>query len=168
MNILHEVDTFPEFTLGLATAIVCALAIKEDTYLSSWNPDVQQWEMHTLMTSHRIIPGQQILYKLICTISNHINDNVCPGLKEELAQQPTLGKHKRGPEDLALIKTPVIPSSSLPSNVSAASSLHAGSMTQSLLSPKPVTSSPTQAAQSSHPHHCCPMLPPLPPHMRDL
>ncbi|KAF8587178.1 hypothetical protein K439DRAFT_1659193 [Ramaria rubella] len=117
-------ETFPTFVLGAVTPLVQDrdLAIKSQDWLSTWNPQMCEWELHSLETPRTVVSGQRLLYKVIHTISNQIPNDLCPGLLKELASQPVLRKRKRGAENLVGMNG--IPSSSklLPTSVSSSSS----------------------------------------------
>ncbi|KAF8581268.1 hypothetical protein K439DRAFT_1619158 [Ramaria rubella] len=96
----YEVPTFPEFALNSVTNLIHDLGIKPEEYLSTWNPDAQEWETHSLLMSQCLEAGQWLLYRLTHTLTTQLDDNDCPGLASELTRQLHSGKRKCGLESL--------------------------------------------------------------------
>ena len=91
----YVVQSFPHFSLGAVSSLVCILEITEDNCLKAWNPLLKHWETHVLTTSHQVVEQQRLLYKLVKNVTTLFDDTQCPGLEEEMAQQLTIGKRQQ-------------------------------------------------------------------------
>ena len=108
----YIVTSFLDFTLGVVQELVRALDIKDNDYLATWNPIMKHWETHLLTTGRRVSEQQRLLYKLVCKITTIFPDSECPGIEEEIAQQPCLGKRKVDPDDTVLMGPAIVHSPS--------------------------------------------------------
>jgi hypothetical protein len=104
------VDSYPNFALSSATAVVDFLKLSPADHLETWNNVHKQWEMHQLCTPRRVTEDQRLLYRFIPDMSSTLEDDECPGLLDEIAKQPVVGKHTRTGESYILPITPPSPS----------------------------------------------------------
>ena len=108
----YIITSFLDFTLGVAQELVHALDIKDNDYLATCNAIMKHWEIHLLTIGCHVSEQQRLLYKLVCKITTIFPDSECPGIEEELAQQPCLDKRKVDPNDTVLMGPTIVHSPS--------------------------------------------------------
>lgn len=67
--------------------MVSDLGLSSTSYLDTFNPQLKQWEQHTVASVRIVASQERLLYKLRKSLFQGFSEEECPGLKEELDVQ---------------------------------------------------------------------------------